>query len=197
MKQIILDVETKKTFDQVGGYHPEKLGISFVGVIRRDGFPESGSATETTHELFEKDLDRLWPMLETADVIVGFNLIDFDLPTFKPYYPGNITKLPALDLMVRIQQNFGRRISLDAVAKETLGSQKTGTGLDAITYYQQKQWDKLKKYCMQDVALTRDLYDHGRIHGQVTFKNRWNNVINLPVDFHFSPPQQAVQMTLV
>jgi hypothetical protein len=29
MKQLILDVETQKIFDQVGGYHPEKLGVSF------------------------------------------------------------------------------------------------------------------------------------------------------------------------
>ncbi len=52
MKQIILDVETIKTFDQVGGFHPEKLGISFVGVIERDGFEGKGKE----YRYFEKDI---------------------------------------------------------------------------------------------------------------------------------------------
>ena len=35
MLELILDVETKKTFEEVGGYFPEKLGVSFVGACLR------------------------------------------------------------------------------------------------------------------------------------------------------------------
>jgi hypothetical protein len=31
---------------------PEKLGVSFVGIIERDGFPEDGAGTEIRHQLF-------------------------------------------------------------------------------------------------------------------------------------------------
>lgn len=197
MKQIILDVETKKSFDQVGGYYPEKLGVSFVGVIERVGLPEQGSVTENRYEIFEHDLDQLWPLIETADVIIGFNSIGFDLPTFRPYYSGDIDALPNLDLLVRVKDAAGHRVKLDDIAKETLGTKKTGHGLDAIRYYKNKEWDKLASYCMKDVEITRDVYDYGRQKGHVKFKNKWNTLMEVDVDFNYTPQNPSVQMTLV
>ena len=194
MLQVILDVETQKIFDQVGGYFPDRLGISFVGVNVRHGYGEAGEFLS----YFEKDLPKLFPLLEKADVIVGFNVIDFDLPTFTPYYNGDITKLPTLDLMQRIKQSTGHRVALDAVAKETLGGGKIGSGLDAIKYFKAKQWDKLEKYCLQDVKVTRDLLDYGYSKGEVKFRNKWNRLVITPVDFTYSPKKHAgIQMSLI
>lgn len=197
MKQVIFDVETKLTFDAVGGYFPEKLGISFIGAIERDGFPEDEEVVETEHKFFEQDLEKFWPILESADVVIGFNSDGFDLPTLIPYYHGNIRKLPSLDLLSRIKSSINRRISLDSLAKQTLGTKKSGSGLDAIKFFQEKQWEKLAHYCMKDVAITRDLYDYGRVNGKILYLNHWNNVVDAPVDFSFSPkPKAGVQMSL-
>jgi DEAD/DEAH box helicase domain-containing protein len=199
MNQLILDVETQKIFDQVGGYFPEKLGISFCGAILRQGFPEKGRVKETRYELFEKDLSQLWPVMEQADVIIGFNTNGFDLPALSPYYPGDITKLPSLDLLDIIKNTYGRRISLDSIAKTTLKSHKSGSGLDAITYYENQEFDKLASYCMKDVEITRDVYDYGRQHKKILFLNHWNNLVELPVNFEFNPQVDAadLQLTLV
>lgn len=193
MLELILDVETKKTFDEVGGYFPDRLGISFVGVCVRDGY---GSGQMQSY--FEKDLPDLFPLLERADVVIGFNIDSFDMPTFTNYYSGDISKIPTLDVMTRIKDSVGHRIGLDAVAKETLGIGKTGDGLDAIKYYQTQQWEKLEKYCLQDVAVTRDVYDYGLKKGQVKFRNKWNRLIECPVDFSFTPKKDAgIQMSLI
>lgn len=198
MKQVIFDVETKLTFDAVGGYYPEKLGISFIGAIERDGFPGEEGLVETEHRFFEQDLEKFWPVLESADVVIGFNSDGFDLPTLIPYYHGNIRKLPSLDLLSRIKSSINRRISLDSLAKQTLGTKKSGSGLDAIKYFQEKQWDKLAHYCMKDVAITRDLYDYGRVNGKILYLNHWNNLVDAPVDFSFAPkPKTGVQMSLL
>lgn len=198
MKQLFLDVETQKTFDEVGGYFPDKLGVSFVGLIERDGFPESGPVTETRHELFAADLHRVFDLLTRADLVIGFNLIGFDLPALSPYGSINLKTLPVLDLLAVIKQEANHRVSLDAVAGQTLNTRKSGSGLDAITYYRQKQFKKLAAYCMKDVEITRDLYDYGRRHGHVKFLNHWNNLVELPVDFSFSPPvKTGTQLSLV
>jgi len=200
MKHIILDVETQKTFDEVGGYYPEKLGISFVGVIERDGLPTDfgEKIEEKRYELFEKDLHKLWHIMETSDVIIGFNLDSFDMQTFVPYYNGDIATLPTLDLMIRFKDSAGHRISLDAIASETLGTQKSGDGLDAIRYYREGHLDKLAKYCMKDVEITRDIYDFGRINKMVKYKNKWNEVAEMEVNFDFEVPKDAgFQMSLV
>lgn len=194
MKQIILDVETQKTFDEVGGYFPDRLGISFVGVCVRHNFGDKGEMLG----FFEQDLPKLFPLLESADVIIGFNCDNFDMQTFVPYYKSDILRLSTLDLMVRIKQSAGHRISLDSVAKETLGTGKTGDGLDAIKYFKTKRWEELRDYCLQDVAVTRDLYDFGLRTGKVKFKNKWNRLVECPVDFTFTPKKNnGVQMSLI
>ncbi len=198
MKQLFLDVETKKTFEEVGGYFPEKLEPSFVGLIERIGFPEnSGEGQETRYELFEKDFHKLPRILEEADIIIGFNNIGFDLPALKNFYPGDINKLPQLDILDIIKATAGHRVSLDAVAKETLHSQKSGNGLDAILYYQNQEFDKLAAYCMKDVEITRDIYDYGRTNGYLKFLNRWNNLVKLDVDFSVQNTDNNLQMTLI
>jgi DEAD/DEAH box helicase domain-containing protein len=193
MLQLILDVETKKTFDEVGGYFPDRLGISFVGVCAREGLSGQGEMLS----FFEKDLPELFTLMEKADVVIGFNVDGFDMQTFVSYYSGDVTNIPTLDLMLRIKASVGHRIGLDAVAQETLGVGKTGDGLDAIKYYQTQQWDALKKYCLQDVAVTRDIYDYGLKKGLVKFRNKWNRLIECPVDFTFTPQKDAgVQMSM-
>lgn len=194
MLQIFLDVETKKIFDDVGGYFPDRLGVSFVGVCVRDGMTGKGEM----RSFFEQDIPNLFPLLEQADVVVGFNIDEFDMQTLVPYYKGSITSIPTLDLLERIKKSAGHRIGLDAVAQETLGIGKSGNGLDAVKYYQQKNWEALEKYCLQDVAVTRDVYDAGLRTGKVKFKNKWNRLIECPVNFSFTPRKDAgVQMSLL
>ncbi len=194
MLQVVLDVETKKTFEEVGGYFPDRLGVSFVGVCVREG--QSGPGEMKS--FFEDDLPNLFPLLEKADVVIGFNIDGFDMQTLLPHYTGEITSIPTLDLMMRIKNSAGHRIGLDAVAQETLGIGKSGNGLDAIKYYQTQNWEALEKYCLKDVSVTRDLYDHGLRNGQVKFRNKWNRLIECPVDFSFTPQKNAgVQMSLL
>jgi DEAD/DEAH box helicase domain-containing protein len=194
MLQVILDVETKLSFEEVGGFFPDRLGISFVGVCLREG----SSGTGEMQGYFEQDLPNLFPILEQADVVIGFNVDGFDMQTFANYYQGDISKIPTLDLMTKIKDSVGHRIGLDAVAQETLGIGKSGSGLDAIKYYKNGQLQKLKEYCLQDVAVTRDIYDYGLSKGMVKFRNKWNRLISCPVDFSFTPQKNAgIQMSLV
>ena len=192
MLTVVFDVETKKTFDEVGGYHPEKLGVSVSGVW----WGEDGS--DGQYKAFREDeFPEMFKLFERADMIVGFNSIGFDMPALAPYYAGDLLSLPNLDIMVEIEKQVGHRIGLDAVAKETLGEQKIGHGLDAIEYYHSGDWESLEKYCLQDVKVTKDLYDYGRDQGVLRFKNRWNRLIEVPVDFGLpGKKEKKVQTTL-
>ncbi|MDR0463322.1 MAG: ribonuclease H-like domain-containing protein [Pseudomonadales bacterium] len=183
MLQVVLDVETKKTFDEVGGFFPEQLGISFVGVCVRTSNHGSGEMKG----YFEEDLPKLFPLLEEADIVIGYNNDGFDMPTFTNYYDGNISKIPTLDLMARIKKSCGHRISLDSVAQATFNQKKTGDGLDAIKYYRTGRLKELAEYCLQDVKLTRELFDYGFNNGNVKFYNKWNRLVECNVDFTYKP----------
>jgi DEAD/DEAH box helicase domain-containing protein len=192
MKLVVFDVETKKAFDEVGGFYPERLGVSVSGVW----YGEEGT-TGTLRGFREEEFGEMFKIFEMADRIVGFNSIDFDIATLKPYYLGDLTKLPNFDILQEIEKKIGHRVKLDAVAKETLGIQKGGSGLDAITYFHNGEWDKLIKYCLQDVEITRDLYLHGLKTGELKFKNKWNELVKVGVDFGFHEQKDnGVQVTL-
>lgn len=194
MRQLIFDVETKKTFDEVGGYFPEKLEISFVGVCFREHEHDPGKFIG----FFEEDLPKLFPLFEQTDVLIGFNSDGFDLPALQPYYSGNLSDFPSLDLLSRFKDATGHRVKLDSIAQETLGVGKSGNGLDAIKFYQQKDFESLKKYCLQDVKITRDIYDYGVRKGILKYKNKWNRLIETPIDFSFQQKAQAgIQMALI
>lgn len=177
MKLLVFDVETKKAFDEVGGYYPEKLGVSIIGTFWRD------EAGEEYVGYREDNFSPFWRKLETADLVVGFNILSFDYATLKPYYSGSFEQFPSLDIMVEMEKHLGHRVSLDAVAKETLGEQKNGHGLDAIRYYHDGDWESLEKYCLRDVKVTKEIYEYGLTNKVLRFKNKWNNLIEVPVNF--------------
>lgn len=191
MKLLVFDVETKKAFDEVGGYYPEKLGVSIIGTYWRDDNGEEYVGYR------EDNFSPFWRKLESADLVVGFNILNFDYPTLKPYYSGSFEQFPSLDIMLEMEKHLGHRVSLDAVAKETLGEQKNGHGLDAIRYYHDGDWESLEKYCLQDVKVTKDIYDYGAVNKVLRFKNKWNNLIEVPVNFERQVSEtKTIQTTL-
>lgn len=179
MKLVVFDVETKKAFDEVGGFYPEKLGVSISGVYYHD----DEGPLEFYKGYREEDFPEMFKLFERADRIVGFNTINFDMPALQPYYLGNLSALPNLDILAEIEKVIGHRVSLDALAKVTLGEQKIGHGLDAISYYHEGKWDLLEKYCLQDVKVTKMLYDYALQHKKLIFKNKWNRIIEVSLDF--------------
>lgn len=192
MRLVVFDVETKKAFDEVGGFYPEKLGVSVSGVW----YGEQG--TEGVLRGFrEEEFSEMFKIFEKADRIVGFNSIDFDMAALKPYYIGDLLKLPNFDMLKEVEKKIGYRVKLDALAKETLGIQKGGSGLDAITYFHEGDWEKLTKYCLQDVEITRDLYNYALKNGELKFKNKWNESVSVKLDFTMQQQKDSgVQVTL-
>lgn len=189
-REVVLDIETQNTFQDVGAYNPTLLKVSFVGCY----FYE----TDTFEGFFEQDLPKLWPRLERSDRVVGYNLVGFDFPCLQTYYTGDIMRLPNLDLLVEIEKRLGFRIKLDDVAKATLGTGKSGHGLMAVEYWRKGELDKLREYCLQDVKVTRDVYDFALRNGEVSFQNRQGAIqkISLPIEPPEPEHRPAINLSL-
>lgn len=185
---IVLDIETQDTFADVGSYDPSKLSVSLVGIWRSD--------TDAFEVYMEDQLSDLFALMEQADCIVGFNSISFDMGCLNRYYAGDLLQIPQLDLMVKIQDVLGHRVKLDSVAHATLGIGKSGDGLDAVRYWRNGEIEKLKKYCLDDVKVTRDVYFYGRDKGFVKVPDRQGIVQDVSVDFAVQKARDAVPLTL-
>jgi len=161
MRTIIFDIETQNTFDEVGSSNPADLDISVVCIY--------DSETDEYMSFLEDELDALWPILEAADRIVGYNSEHFDLPLLNKYYMGDLSKIHHIDLMRDIQEVIGRRIKLDDIASATLGTKKSADGLQAVLWWKQGNIEDIVKYCIQDVKVTKGVFDHAVENGFLYF----------------------------
>ncbi|MFA5811488.1 MAG: hypothetical protein WC956_04060, partial [bacterium] len=46
---------------------------------------------------------------------------------------------------------------------------KSGSGLEAIRLWREGRMEELKRYCLDDVRLTRDVYEYGAAHGELFY----------------------------
>ena len=185
LKKIVLDLETQKSFQDVGGRGKNHLlKISLCGVY--------DYATNKYQTYEEHELPKLAPILQTADQIIGYNIKDFDFEVIQPYLNFNIFEVPYLDLLEEIEKVLQHRIKLEVVAQGTLGTGKSGSGLEAILYYQNGRMDLLKKYCLDDVKITKQVYDYALKNSKILYKDFFKTK-EIPIKIKEPTPRVGVQ----
>ena len=159
---VVFDIETKDSFSDVGGRDLfEKLSISVVGIY------DYGTDEFVVYE--EKEFKKLADRLSRKPLLVGFNSRRFDTPILQKYIPFDLKKLPQLDILEEISKALGHRVALDSIARATLGSGKSGSGLEAIKLWREGRMEELKRYCLDDVRITRDIFEYGAENGELFY----------------------------
>jgi len=199
VNEVIFDIETKKIFDDIEGDNPADLGISIVSIYKRkldDNYKELEGKIES---FFEADFAKMWALFSNVDRIIGFNSLHFDVPAMAPLAPYDFKKLKHFDIMDHVKNSLGFRLSLNAIATETLGHTKIDNGLNAVYYWQEHSKEslaKLKKYCEMDVIVTKEVYDYGLKNKQLKYKDKWNTPRVIEVDFSYPKVEVESQMGL-
>ena len=163
---LVLDLETQKSFKEVGKARLDKLKISVAGVF--------DYRTEEFLIYEEKELMKLEKRLQEVDLLIGFNIRRFDLPVLAPYLFMPTENLPVLDLLEDIEKARGHRASLDSIAQPTLKQHKSGSGSDALTLFKENRMEELKRYCLDDVRITKEIYEYGCREGKIFFTSTWD-----------------------
>jgi len=162
MRKIVFDIETSNIFQEIGSNNPAGLDISVVGVY--------DSVTDKYTAFLQKEFSQLWPIIEHTDLLITFNGEHFDIPLLNKYYSGDLWKIKNVDLLKEMQKSAGRRMKLDQIAEGTLGVKKSGNGLDALRWWKEGRVEEVKNYCLNDVRITKDLYDYALKNGRLLFK---------------------------
>lgn len=197
--EVIFDIETKKIFDDIVGNDPADLGISIISVYKRQLDDKFNEISGEMQSFFEEDFSKMWALFSNADRIIGFNSLHFDVPAMAPLAPYDFKKINHFDIMDHIKNAIGFRLSLNAIATETLGHTKIDNGLNAVFYWQEHSEEslaKLKKYCEMDVMVTKEVYDYGLKNKQLKYKDKWNTPRMLEVDFSYPIVEIDPQMGL-
>lgn len=173
LKKLVLDLETQKSFEDVGGRGKNHLmKVSVCGIY---------DYSQDRYSIYEEhELPRLAPLLQAADQIIGFNIKNFDFAVLQPYLNFDLYQVPSFDLLEEIERAIGHRVKLESVAQGTLGSGKSGNGLEALLYYKNGRMDLLKKYCLDDVRVTKEVYDFALKNQKLMYRDYFN-VRELPL----------------
>jgi len=170
----VLDVETRRSAEDVGGWHKARsMGVS-VAVLY-------DSARDEFFDFPQEGIEDLYARLSSFDLVVGFNILRFDYEVLSAHSRGNFHGLPTLDMLAEIYKTLGYRLSLNSLAKATLGTEKSADGLTALEWWKQGRVAEIAEYCRKDVAVTRDLYLYGAEKGHLLFTNKAQKLVEVPV----------------
>jgi len=173
---VYFDLETQKGADDVGGWGNSHLMKLSVGVIW-------DSLEEKYISYWEKDAEKLVEKLKSADLVVGFNVIGFDYSVLQPYSKVDLNEINTFDMLIDVKKRLGFRLSLNHLAQESFGAEKSADGLLALKWFKEGKMDLIEEYCIKDVEITRDLFLFGKENGYVKYKSKGKGVQELKVDW--------------
>ena len=157
---VYFDLETQRTANDVGGWDKKRdMGMS-LGVTYSTKLGE--------YQIFsEKRVDDLVQQLLRADLVVGFNVINFDYEVLMAY---TILDLPhqcqTLDLLVDIEKKLGHRL-----------------GLDAIRWWREGKLLDIAEYCCFDVKCTKLVHEYGATHKKLLYDDRFKQRKSVAVEW--------------
>lgn len=174
---VYFDLETQRTANDAGGWDRKGNMQMSVGVIYSTRRERYEIFTETrVHDLIDR--------LRAADLVIGFNVLNFDYQVLMGYTVLDlIHELSTIDLMLEMENKLGHRLGLEAIAEATLGVRKTAAGLDAIRWWRERRLLDIAEYCCFDVKVTRLVHEHGCRHKELFFRDRFARRQRVPVDW--------------
>jgi DEAD/DEAH box helicase domain-containing protein len=176
MNIVYFDVESQKLFEEVGGRDASRLLLA-CGVTW-------STARNDFAVYWEKDASALVAELKSADRVVGFNIIGFDYEVLKPYARNeNFRAFRTTDMLQDIYRTLQFRLSIDTIARATLGTTKTADGVQSVEWFRNGELGKVAEYCKSDVDITRRVYEFGRENGFVNYYSRLGSKLKVAVNW--------------
>jgi DEAD/DEAH box helicase domain-containing protein len=189
---LYFDLETKYSADEVGGWNNVMdMGMS-VGVVW-------DSSDAKFHVYLEHQTAQLIQHLRKADLIVGFNHVQFDLRVVagsktsekeRQQLYVELVSLNHFDLLAELKKILGHRLRLESVARPTLQEGKSADGLQALAWFKEGRMDKIIEYCKQDVDVTRRLHEYALRHGELSYDSR-SGIKKVALNWAMEPPPAA------
>ncbi len=178
MNYIILDIETQDKIDfsnQEESIRSLRLSIAVT----------YNSLTNNYSVYTEDEIPQLIDELTLADEIIGVNLLAFDYPVLAKYDENvDFEGFNTIDILDELKQHLDFRVPLSNMALATLGEDKSGDGLEAISLFHNGELMELIEYCKQDVILTRKLYEYGKAKGFIKYRDNKLGVQKVTVNWN-------------
>lgn len=161
MDTLVFDIETQNFFTDPG------VGRDNFAALKISVVCAYSYAQDKYFAFEENEMAALAALFASAKRIVGFSMNRYDVPVVQNYFHKlhgvvpipNLWGMERIDLLERIESATGERVSLSRLAEANLGTKKDMHGSMAIELYREGKMAELKEYCLNDVKLTKELFD--------------------------------------
>jgi len=168
---VVADIETVSidSADSKGALDALTGRIVCIGMLFDDGQRLSEAVLADENE--RRILEEFWAAIRPTDLLVGHNILEFDLPfvrqrswilgikpsralDLRKYYTGDV-----VDTM-HVWTNWGYKkgVTLDNLGTALGCGAKTGHGTDVAHWWAVRDLQSIATYCMEDVRLTYRVY---------------------------------------
>ena len=146
---IYFGIRTQKSAAEVGGWsNVDRMGL-------KDALTYD-TTTRKYHNYTKSQITNLIDRLQTADLIVGFNQLQFDYKILSSYTDTDLEALPNFDMLNKIERTLNFRVSRDNLAQNTLNDFKNSKGQFTLG---------------NRVEITKKLFAHGCKEGYLSYHN--------------------------
>lgn len=174
---VYLDLESQKTIAQAGGdwskIHLMKLAVAVAWC----------EAAGELRVFTERDIKELAALLRSASLVIGYNLLRFDIPIIKGYRGVNLKGVRCRDLLVDIVEQTEERHSLASLLKTNFGVEAKASGLECIDWWRKGLVAKVVEACANDALHIRRLHLSGAKEGFVYVPGSTRRRKRCPVDW--------------
>mgnify|MGYP003134866507 FL=1 len=197
MSVMALDIETKNMSHEIGGFgNTHMFQVSTVatwdgntGTVYVDEpvdtFAKSGHIVKSLSDL-KYDLDEHF---EKGGVILGHNIVSFDLPILKNSMDiycirKYLDDKRYIDTSRLLTADYGERFRLQNLGENTLKQDKLMDSADAPKLWKMGRYDEVVEYCLKDTQIVYDLWKYGQENGIVkAFSIEKEEFVELEVDW--------------
>lgn len=173
MKCVIYDIEIVKAIPDrkqipdphvlyCDGWHDhENMGISVVGAYDYN--------EDRYRVFFEDNKEEFNSLIKNSDLLITFNGLSFDnkviesnwfpVPDDTDHYDILVETWAAHGLSSTFNYKTHGGFSLDTLSEVNFGQKKTGNGALAPVHWQKNRRGTVVDYCLQDIRLTKLLFD--------------------------------------
>jgi DEAD/DEAH box helicase domain-containing protein len=178
-RHIYLSLTTQKSAEDVGGWqHKHLLGL---------GMAVTYDTQDQRYRVYTAEtVEALLASLRQADLVIGFNLRDFDYQVLQPYATAPLATLPTLALLEEVQQGLGFRVSLGHLVHATLGLDRPDDSLHTLDWFRHGERDRVAEHCRRNVELLQALVHHGVTTGSILYCDHSGERRALPVHWQFA-----------
>ena len=146
---IYFGIKTQRSAAEVGGWsNVDQMGL-------KDALTYD-TITRKYHNYTKSQITDIINHLQTADLIVGFNQLQFDYKILSTYTDTDLGTLPNFDMLSKIEQTLNFRVSRDNLAHNTLRNSKNSKSLSTLK---------------NRVDITKELFKHGCKEGHLSYYN--------------------------